>query len=299
MITTWEAPVPRMDTRKIGFIYVDEASLSQRDGAFLVIDRNGQYEVPVATISALLLGPGVTITSKVVELAASMDVTILWVGQEGVRFYASGKSNRHRSTLLEAQAKLVSNVQTRAAVARQMYQMRFGQEEDVSGLTIQKLRGKEGMRIRNLYVETAKKYGIEWKRRSAQVEEGNDIVNLALTMATQCLYGLTHAIIEGIGASPALGFIHTGNTRSFVFDIADLYKFEIALPLAFEMASENVQNVELESRMRMREIMHREKLPKRIVEDIKTLILGNRELEIPDTDEVFLWDDKLGEIRSQ
>lgn len=252
-ITTWDTPIPRMDQRRTGFFYVTEATINQKDGAFLITEKEGKYQIPVATIASLIIGPGVSITSKAIELASSMDVAIIWVGQDGVRFYASGKSNRNRSTLTETQAKLVSNTHTRAQVAKAMYQMRFGKEENLAGLTIQKLRGKEGLRVRKLYQEYAQEYGIEWEGRKSQIGTTSDPVNISLTMLTQCLYGVVQATIEAIGASPALGFIHTGNSRSFVFDIADLYKFEIALPLAFEIASEGTQNIELESRTRMRE----------------------------------------------
>lgn len=293
MITTWESPVPRMDSRNLAFIYIDEARLSQRDGAFSVQDSSGSHEFPVASVAVLMLGPGVTITSKAVTLAAEMDVSIVWCGQDGVRFYASGSPETKSSSLLVQQSKLVSNVHARASVARAMYQMRFP-DEDVSGLTIAQLRGKEGSRVKKIYKDLSHEYGVTWSRRTAQVEESNDSINLSLTMMTQCLYGVVHSVIESIGASPALGFVHTGHMKSFVFDIADLYKMELVAPLAFKMAKENPPNIELASRTVMRKEMHQAKLIKRIVTDIQEL-LQSKETDIKE-EKVMLWDPELGEV---
>lgn len=295
MITTWESPIPRMDARRLSFIYIDEARLSQRDGAFSVQDKTGTFEIPVGSIAALMIGPGVTLTSKAVHLAATMGVKIIWTGQDGVRFYASGGSYNYRSTLIAKQAKLVSNVHSRSDVARKMYAMRFKTDEDLSQYTIAQLRGKEGSRVKDIYRKNAEQFGVEWSYRKAQVQEGNSPVNLALTMSTQCLYGVVHSVIEAIGASPALGFIHTGHVSSFVFDIADLYKMDIVVPVAFELASSYSTNIELESRMKMREVIHAEKLPKRIVSDIQTLLILTDE-DLISKDEVSLWDDVSGEV---
>lgn len=69
-------------------------------------------------------------------------MAVVWVGEQGVRQYAHGRSLNHSSRILQAQAKLVSNQRSRVAVARKMYQMRFP-NDDVSDLTMAELRGKE------------------------------------------------------------------------------------------------------------------------------------------------------------
>ena len=121
------------------------------------------------------------------------------------------------------QATLVSNQRTHLAVARKMYEMRFP-DEDVSGLTMQQLRGREGSRIRSVYRKYSQQYDIPWNGREYDPEDfsSGDPVNQALSAAHACLYGLAQAVILALGCSPGLGFVHIGHERSFVYDIADL-----------------------------------------------------------------------------
>jgi CRISPR-associated protein Cas1 len=113
--------------------------------------------------------------------------------------------------------------------------------EDVSKLTMQQLRGREGARVRKAYYAASKKTGISWDGRDYDPQhfETGSPVNQALTAGNACLYGLAHAVIFALGCSPGLGFVHVGHENSFVYDIADLYKAELVIPLAFEVAAEN------------------------------------------------------------
>ena len=60
--------------------------------------------------------------------------------------------------------------------------------------------------------------------------------NRCLSYATSCLDGLAEAAILAAGYAPAIGFLHTGKPQSFVYDIADVYKFETVVPIAFQIA---------------------------------------------------------------
>ena len=173
----------------------------------------------------LLLGPGVDVTHRAMELMGDSSLAVVWVGECGVRQYAHGRSLNHSSRLLEAQAKLVSNRRSRLATARQMYEMRFP-NEDFSNLTMEELRGKEGSRVRRIYREQSKLTGVSWNKREYKVDNFKDgtPINKALTAAHQALYGLSYSVIVALGASPGLGFIHTGHDLAFLYDFADLYK---------------------------------------------------------------------------
>ena len=140
-------------------------------------------------------------------------------------------------------------------VVRKMYQLRFP-HEDVSTLTLQQLRGREGSRIRNVYRECSKKWNVPWNGKDYNPEnfEASDTVNKALSMGHACLYGLAHAVIDTLGCSPGLGFVHVGYDCSFVYDIADLYKAEVTIPVAFEAAAQNVDDLERTVRHRVREL---------------------------------------------
>lgn len=279
---------------RVSFLYLEHAKLNRQDSAIVVADSKGTVFVPAAILSVLLLGPGVDVTHRAMELMGNAGLSAVWVGERGVRQYAHGRSLNHSSSLIEAQAKLVSNRRSRVSVARKMYQMRFP-EEDVSGLTMQELRGKEGARVRRVYREQSAKTGVLWSRREYKPDDfdSGTPINKALTAAHQALYGLSYSVIVALGASAALGFVHTGHDMSFVYDFADLYKAEFSIPVAFEVAAKFSNDAEIGSYTRhaMRDAFVDGKLMVRMVADLKMLLgvdTGN------DVDTLNLWDDKKG-----
>lgn len=97
-------------------------------------------------------------------------------------------------------------------------------------------------------------------------------MNRALSAANACLYGVCHAAIVSLGYSPAIGFIHTGKMLSFVYDVADLYKVDLIVPLAFEEAARgDHNNLETRVRHRCRDVFYEQRLLKRIVSDLEDL----------------------------
>ena len=279
---------------RITFLYLEHAKLNRIDSAISVADSTGTVYIPAAIISVLLLGPGIDVTHRAMELMGDAGMAVVWVGEDGVRQYAHGRSLNHSSILLQAQAKLVSNTRTRLAVARKMYQMRFP-GMDVSGLTMQQLRGKEGARIRRVYQDQSQKTGVAWSRREYKVDdfESSTPINQALTAAHQALYGLSYSVIVALGASAGLGFIHTGHDLSFVYDFTDLYKADYSIPIAFEMVKEyGKDDIAVHTRHAMRDAFKDGKLIEKMVKDLKYL------LDIKNQDEVHavmsLWDNKKG-----
>lgn len=288
--------LPQMRDR-ITYLYVEHCVINRHDGAITISDMRGIVHVPAASISVLLLGPGSNITHRAVELIGDAGMTLIWIGEHGVRYYAHGRPLTHSARLLIQQAALVSNVRSRVAVARQMYQMRF--PEDVSKLTMQQLRGREGSRVRSIYRAYSKETGVPWNGREYDLQdEGKaDKVNIALSIANYCLYGVIHAVTVALGCSPGLGFVHTGHERSFIFDIADLYKAEITIPIAFQIAKKDPEDIEGETRRAVRDAMVKARILERATKDIKWLLLGNdAEQDDFDVDELYLWDDKVGRV---
>ncbi|CCK86084.1 CRISPR-associated endonuclease Cas1 [Lactobacillus equicursoris DSM 19284 = JCM 14600 = CIP 110162] len=281
---------------RITFLYLEKCRLDRKDGAIEVRDTEGIIYVPAAVISVLLLGPGVDVTHRAIELMGDSGMAVVWVGEQGVREYAHGRALNRSSRLLEAQAKLVSNTRTRVKVARQMYQMRFP-NEDVSDLSMQELRGKEGSRVRAVYREQSKKTGVPWDKREYNPDnyEAGTPINKALTSAHQALYGLSYSVIAAMGASPGLGFVHTGHDLAFVYDFADLYKAEFSIPVAFEMtALYGNEDIDTHTRHAMRDKFRESKLIKRMITDLKRLLLQDEDANQDDVDVLNLWDDKLG-----
>ncbi|MCC8051677.1 MAG: type I-E CRISPR-associated endonuclease Cas1e [Clostridiales bacterium] len=287
--------LPRIDDR-VSFIYVEHAKIHRKDSAITVTDARGIVHIPVAMIGVLLLGPGTDISHRAVQLLGETGTSICWVGEQGIRQYAHGCALSHSSRLLEAQARLVSNQRSRLNVARKMYAMRFP-NEDIDNLTMQQLRGREGARIRKIYASLAKEYGIDWNGREYKVDdfESGTLINQALSVGNVALYGLVYSVIAALGLSPGLGFVHTGHDLSFVYDMADLYKAEVSIPIAFQTTSIAMQdeNTDIESltRQRVRDYIYQTKMMERIVRDIQNLLEVPEE-ECFEADQIYLWDDK-------
>lgn len=283
---------------RLSFVYVERATIHRDGNAVTAQDERGTVHIPAATLGALLLGPGTRVTHQAMVLLADSAATVVWVGERAVRYYAHGRSLARSSRLLEAQARLVTNQSSRLAVARRMYAMRF-EGEDVDRLTMQQLRGREGARVKKMYRTEAERTGVEWSKRDYRPKDhdASDDVNKALSAATTCLYGVVHSVIVALGCSPGLGFVHTGHVRSFVFDVADLYKAEYAVPAAFDAVAAGSDDLEGAVRRGIRDRLVDGKLMARCVRDIHYLLDETTpgETVADDADEVRLWD---GGVRS-
>ena len=133
-----------------------------------------------------------------------------------------------------------------------MYRFRFN-ENIPPIISLESIRGMEGLRVRRAYSEASDKYGVEWKGRNYDQNNWNngDPINRALSAANACLYGVCHAGIVSAGYSAGLGFVHTGKMLSFVYDIADLYKTETTIPVAFQVTAEHSNDKDLERFIRI------------------------------------------------
>ncbi len=290
--------LPRISER-LSFIYLEDCKVSREDSGLVSVDKRGSVSIPAASTSVILLGPGTTITHRAMELIGDMGSSVIWVGEKGIRMYAHGKPLTHSSHLLMAQATAVSNTRSRLAVARAMYQMRFP-EEDVSHLTMQQLRGREGSRVRNVYRSYSRTYGVEWNGRNYDHTNysASDPINQALSTANSCLYGIIHSVIVALGCSPGLGFVHTGHERSFVYDVADLYKAETSIPVAFQVVASGCSSIGPATRRRMRDTVASSHLMDRVAKDIRRLLLKDTSDSDDYSDSLSLWDDKSSDVPS-
>lgn len=281
--------LPRAADR-MSFLYLEHCVVHREDGAVTARDDKGLVRVPAASLLAVLLGPGTSVSHQAMCLLGECGTTAVWVGERGVRYYAHGRSLATSSRLLAEQAARVSSPQKRLAVARKMYTMRFA-GEDVDGLTMQQLRGREGARIRSVYRENSKRTGVPWKRREYEYEDfdASDPINQALSAAHAALYGVIHAVVVSLGCSPGLGFVHTGHERSFVYDVADLYKADVTIPIAFDVVAEDMSDIAATTRRRVRDRIFELKVIERSVLDIHKLFEVDEEEDLQ-VNVVSLWD---------
>ncbi|MEU7831275.1 MULTISPECIES: type I-E CRISPR-associated endonuclease Cas1e [unclassified Nonomuraea] len=296
---------PRELTRmgdRISFIYLERCVLHREHNAITAEDAQGVTYIPAATIGTLLLGPGTRVTHQAMTLLGDSGAGVVWIGEQGVRFYSGGRSLNRSASLVEAQATKWANRRTRLDVAREMYRMRFP-EEDPAGLTRHELLGREGRRVKECYRRQAERTGLPWNGRIYIPGDfsAGDPVNQAVTAAAQCMYGIAQTTVAALGCAPGLGFIHSGHELAFVLDVADLYKTEIAIPIAFDVAADSPEDVGSRTRRAIRDHVNKLSLLKRCVHDIKHLVLLDDAQADPDStdiDRVTLQSDHGAELES-
>ncbi len=282
---------------RVSSLYVERTHVDRDENAVVLINKERTVRVPAALVAVVMFGPGTRVTHAAMNLLGDSGTAVCWVGEHGVRHYAAGLGPSRGSKFLVRQAYLVSRRQERLAVARRMYGMRFP-GEDVSSATMQQLRGREGARIRKLYRANAQRTGVPWSGRAyvgGQPFEAGDDVNRVLSAAHSCLYGICHAGIVGLGASPGLGFVHTGSAISFVLDIADLYKAEYTIPLAFDLVAAGKTD-ERDVRLTFRDRLVDGRLVRQIVDDVRDLLRPADSEEGDDDEKLHLWDERRGTV---
>lgn len=273
-------PIPMKD--RVSMVFLEYGQIDVLDGAFVLVDKNGvRTHIPVGSIACIMLEPGTRVSHAAAVLAARVGTLLVWVGEGGVRLYASGQPGGARADRLLHQARLALDESARLKVVRKMYELRFG-EAPPQRRSVEQLRGIEGARVRRMYQVLARQHGLRWERRNYDTQQwdASDTANRCLSAATACLYGITEAAVLAAGYAPAVGFIHTGKPLSFVYDVADIFKFDSVVPLAFRIASRHSRTPEREVRLACRDIFRQKKLLGRIIPTIER-ILAAGELDPP------------------
>lgn len=265
-------PIPIKD--RLSVLYIEKGQLDVLDGAFVVVDKTGiRTHIPIGGVVCLMLEPGTRVSHAACALSARVGTLLVWIGEAGVRLYSAGQPGGARADRLLYQAKLALDPDLRLKVVRHMYALRYG-EEPPQRRSVEQLRGIEGARVREMYKRIASKYGVEWKARNYDTASWDvaDIPNRCLSAATSCLYGVSEAAVLAAGYAPAIGFIHTGKPLSFVYDVADVYKFDTVVPVAFRVASQKGANPEQQVRLACRDIFRESRLLARIVPGIEEML---------------------------
>lgn len=279
----------------LSYIFIERGRIERDDSSIAWYGPEGAVALPAASLATLFLGPGATITHAAVMALADNGVTVAWVGEAAVRFYAAGVGETRSAKNIERQAMAWAHESTKLEVVRRLYSFRFPEALDPQ-LTLQQIRGKEGVRVRTAYSQAASRYGVRWRGRNYKRDDWDDAdpVNRALSAGNSCLYGLCHAAIVSLGFSPALGFLHSGKQLSFVYDIADLYKATVVVPAAFSAASVGADDLERRVRLSLRDELKKSRFLERVAKDLHRLFdLDDAELDPFETDAAMpgeIWD---------
>lgn len=284
---------------RLSFLYIDRCAVAQDENGTLArvgVDTPNDRTVylPTATLSCLLLGPGTSITQPAASALARVGCAVSFVGSGAVRSYGAFLSPYAPTTLLMRQALLASDTTERTASALRMYVKRFPGplfEYAPPDVSIEQLRGMEGARMKAVYQSEAKRRRLAGWRRNKGELGALDAVNEALNHANTALYGVVNGVVLALGLSPGLGIIHQGNRQAFVLDIADLYKTEVTIPLAFSL--HRSEDAGRDATVALREQFRLLRLVKRIVDDIYEVLGVAIDSDTGggdwDVNELFLW----------
>lgn len=275
-----ESRIPHADRH--GLLWLTFGNLTVEDGTlrFRAAGSDwmqaGDYAIPYQAISLLLLGPGTTISHDALRLLARHGTLLAAVGEGGVKFYTAPPMGQGRSEVARAHARLWANEKARVDVARRMYAFRFGRILPQKDITV--LRGIEGARMKESYRLVAGQHGVEWNGRHYDRQNPNaaDVPNQALNHAATFVESAADVAVAAVGALPPLGFIHEESSNAFTLDVADLFRVEFTLPLAFAVAR-RVQDrpdllLEREVRKEAARQFHKQQLISRMIDRIKELL---------------------------
>ena len=263
----------------LSYIYVDKSKIEKTNEGVEVINKNGAFILPTANLNCVMFGPGTSYTQAAITAIAQDGCLIIWTGEEGVRYYAHSSGETYKAYKLQRQAELASYPDLRKKVALRMYQFRF-KEKFPETHSFEQLQGMEGLRVQDIYRDIAKKFGIDWGGRQYDRQDwtAGDDANRALSVASSCLNGICHSAILAAGYSPGLGFIHQGRMQSFVYDIADLYKMQLVVPVAFATVADEVPDIDRAVRYRMRDAFKNMRLMAKLIPNIDKILSIDEEL---------------------
>lgn len=292
---------------RVSFVYLDQTAINVEGGSIVAWREDVRLTIPASSIVCLVLGPGSKITHDAVKLLGGAGTTIVWMGADQTRFYAAGRPLSSSSKMIEAQAKVVSDKRKRLACAKKMYGLRFPGIDASSKTSMDSLRGMEGARMREIYRDEATRVGIKWKGRiptfdSIEImadDDNSNIVNRSMTIGNQVLYAVLLGVLNAVGMSPGLGIIHCGCTESFIYDLSDLYKSELTIPVAFDVAVSGVgvnefSKIDRLTRTQVRQKIKECSLLKRSIADLKFLFLDKGEVLEGLPAEELIWIDEAG-----
>ncbi|WP_240096618.1 type I-E CRISPR-associated endonuclease Cas1e [Thermomonas flagellata] len=271
--------IPHADRH--GLLWLEYGRLSVEDGTLRFVAAKsetldaGDYAIPYQAVSMILLGPGTSLTQDVLRLCARHGTLIAAVGEGGVKSYTAPPMGQGRSDVARRHAERWADAKLRLDTARRLYAWRFGRV--LPHRDIETLRGIEGARMKESYKLVAQRFGIPWQGRRYDRDNPNsaDPANQAINHAATFVEAAADIAVAAVGALPPLGFIHEDSSNAFTLDVADLYRVDITLPLAFgavrALADGKAAHLEREVRQRAARLFRQEKLIPRMIDRIKEL----------------------------
>lgn len=273
------AKVPQSD--RFGLLWLSRGNLVVRDGTLYFNAAGdgdlakGAYAIAFQTVNCVLLQPGTTVSHDALRLLHRHGTGLVAAGEGGVRYYASMPAGPDRSALARRHALAWADETERLRIARTMYAWRLGEVLPASDIAV--LRGIEGARMKETYRQLADAYGVAWKGRryDRSSPTANDLANNAINHASAAVRALAEVAVAVTGAIPQLGFIHEDSGHAFSLDIADIFRDDTLLPLAFgamkQFRPDGQDEIERLVRREARDLFRSGRVIERMIQKVKEL----------------------------
>lgn len=228
-----EARIPQKSRN--GLLYVERCRLSIDNGSLILAfeEKGEELELPQQRLNAVLPGPGSSITHDAVRHCSAHGTCLAFVGTDGTRIYTARPLFDRDSTLARQQASWWASETTRVMVAKRMYAKRFG--ETTRTTSLDSLRRMEAAWIKHSYELIAGQIGITWRgRRFDRADpDATDLPNQAINHVVTAIEACVAIAVQATGTLPPLGFLHEDSAKSWEFDLCDLYRTTVTVPIAF------------------------------------------------------------------
>jgi len=168
----------------LSYAYFEHCVVEQEGMSISIFNEQERIQVPAAALGVLLLGPGSSITHSAIKTLAENGCLVQWTGEGAQRFYAQGLGETRKGGHLELQAKLWADSKLHEQIVHRMYLLRFRRKLP-AGLSLEQIRGMEGVRVREAYAQASRETGVPWEGRSYDRNNwsNGDPINRALSAA--------------------------------------------------------------------------------------------------------------------
>ncbi|MCF7859724.1 MAG: type I-F CRISPR-associated endonuclease Cas1f [Candidatus Cloacimonetes bacterium] len=268
-----------LHSKRANIYYIEKCRVLMKDGRVVYLTETKSefkyWNIPIANTTVILLGMGTSITQAAVRMLASAGVLIGFSGTGGTPLISGNEiewinpQSEYRPTeYVQGWMGFWFDDEKRLKAAKYLQNKRLGFIEkiwssdsfleqnqfyidDLSiSTTIKNYRGKiataksvnellqtEALLTRILYKYAAEKTDLSGFTRD---RDSSDTANKFLNHGNYLAYGLAATTLWVLGIPHGFALMH-GKTRkgALVFDIADLFKDAIILPLAFIYSSQN------------------------------------------------------------
>jgi CRISPR-associated protein Cas1 len=266
-----------MPSKRMGMYYLEYCRIAQVDEKVTYTQaKKGVtqfFSLPVANTSVILMGSGTSITQAAMRLMADNGVMLASVGGGGTPLFLASQSEYRENKYFFSYLKKWQDSKHRMQMARyfQQYRMNFVQqqwkrlgiakENDILNANlyfenrlpkahdIKSLMGYEGNYAKRLYALLVAELGIRDFVRNPRKKDETDLFNSYLDHANYLAYGLAAVVLWVLGLPFQLAVSH-GETRrgALVFDVADIIKDGIIMPVTMKAASENLSRAKMRKR---------------------------------------------------